>query len=410
MKNFDTMLKKYAELAVKVGINIQKGQKLVINAPIESAEFVRIIAEIAYKLGAKDVIPRWNDEKFNKVRFLNAPNEAFEEFPQWIVDSNEKLAAEGAAFMSIAAQDPTLLKDVDPTKIAKASKTRSLALKNYYKYILNSDVSWCVISIPTKGWSKKVFPNITEEEAMEKLWAQIFNIVRVDQEDPIRAWKNHLKNLSNKVDFLNKKKFKKLYYKGEGTDLELELPDDHIWEGGGENNKDNTFFVANMPTEEVFTLPAKTFVNGKVKSTKPLNYNGNLIENFSLTFKDGKIIDFTADNGYETLKHLIETDEGSHYLGEVALVPTDSPISNSNIIFYNTLFDENASCHFAIGAAYPSCLKKGETMSDEQLKLKGANVSLTHVDFMIGSPSLDIIGETHSGEKFQIFKSGNWAF
>jgi len=410
MKNFNKTLKKYAELAVKVGINIQEGQKLVINAPIESAEFVRLIAEVAYKAGAKEVIPKWRDEKFELVRYMNAPDEAFKEFPKWIADGYEELAKEGAAFMSIAASDPELLKDVDSTRIATDNKTKSLALKNYRKYIMNSDVSWCVISIPTVGWAKKVFSDVSEDKAVEMLWESIFKIVRVDRDDPINAWNGHLKNLKEKVDFLNEKRFRKLYYKSEGTDLEIELPEGHIWEGGGENNSKGIYFVANMPTEEIFTMPLKTGVNGTVKSTKPLNYSGNLIEDFTLTFKDGRIVEFDAKKGYETLKKLIEIDEGSHYLGEVALVPYDSPISNSNIIFYNTLFDENASCHLAIGMAYPSCIKGGENMNEEELEKAGVNTSLTHNDFMIGSHELDIIGETFDGDKIQIFKDGNWAF
>jgi aminopeptidase len=410
MVNFNETLKKYAELAVNVGINIQKGQKLVINAPIESAEFVRMIAEVAYKAGAKEVYPRWNDEKFQLIRYSNAPDEAFKEFPKWMVDSYEDLAKEGTAFMSIYASDPELLKDVDPSKVALNNKTKSLALKNYTKYIMNSDVSWTVVSIPTKAWAKKVFSNLSEDKAVEMLWENIFKIVRVDTADPEKAWEEHLNNLNDKVQFLNKKRFKKLFYKSKVTDLEIQLPNDHIWEGGGENNSKGTYFVANIPTEEVFTLPLKTGVNGVVKSTKPFNYNGNLIEDFTLTFKDGRIVDFTAEKGYDTLKKLIETDEGSHYLGEVALVPCDSPISNSNIVFYNTLFDENASCHLAFGMAYPSCIKGGENMNEEELEKAGANTSLNHEDFMVGSPDLDIIGETENGEKIQIFKNGNWAF
>ena len=257
---------------------------------------------------------------------------------------------------------------------------------------------------------KKVFSDLSDIEAVEKLWENIFKIVRVDKDNPVEAWNEHLNNLQKKVDFLNIKKFKKLHYLSKDTDLSIELPEKHIWAGGGELNSKKTYFVANMPTEEVFTLPLKTGVNGKVKSTKPLNYSGNLIDNFILTFKDGKIVDFSAEKGYETLKKLIETDEGSHYLGEVALVPYDSPISNSNIIFYNTLFDENASCHLALGEAYPICIEGGSEMNSEELEKAGANNSLTHVDFMIGSPNLDITGETKDGVIIQIFKNGNWAF
>ncbi|MBE6057320.1 aminopeptidase, partial [Clostridium sp.] len=280
----------------------------------------------------------------------------------------------------------------------------------YYEYIMNSFVSWCVLSVPTKAWAKKVFPDLKEDMAVEKLWENIFNIVRIDKEDPVKAWEEHLNNLADKVNFLNDQKLTKLHYKSKDTDLTIELPKGHIWCGGGEYNKNKRYFVANMPTEEVFTLPLKTGVNGIVKSTKPLNYSGNLINNFTLKFKNGKIIDFSSEEGYETLKKLIETDEGSCYLGEVALVPFHSPISDSNIIFYNTLFDENASCHLALGEAYPTCIENGDNMTKEELEKAGANNSLTHVDFMIGSSDLNIIGENKKGEKIEIFQNGDWAF
>lgn len=410
MNNFENLLSKYAELSVRVGVNLQKGQTLVINSPIECAEFTRIVAKEAYKAGAKEVHVEWSDEELTLIKFMNAPEEAFKEFPKWKADGYEDLAKNGAAFLAISASNPELLKDVDPKRIAESNKTRSIALKKYREYIMNSTVAWSIVSIPTKAWSKKVFPNLSEESAIEKLWENIFKIVRVDNDSPIDAWNDHLDNLQKKVEFLNEKKFKKLHYVSKGTDLTIELPEKHIWAGGGEYNSKQTYFVANMPTEEVFTLPLKTGVNGKVKSTKPLNYSGNLIDNFTLIFKDGKIVDFSAEKGYETLKKLIETDEGSHYLGEVALVPYDSPISNSNIIFYNTLFDENASCHLALGEAYPICLEGGSNMNEEELEKSGANSSLTHVDFMVGSSDLDITGETRDGEVVHIFKNGNWAF
>ncbi|SHJ47548.1 aminopeptidase [Tepidibacter formicigenes] len=410
MNNFNANLEKYAQLAVKVGVNIQENQTLVVNSPIECADFVRLIAKCAYKAGAKNVHVEWSDEELNLIKYLNAPEEAFNEFPKWKAYGYEELAKNGAAFLSISASNPELLKDVDPNRIAAANKARSLALKNYREYIMNSTVAWSIVSIPTNGWAKKVFPDIPEDEAVEKLWENIFKIVRVDKNDPIEEWNKHLKNMNEKVNFLNEKKFKKLHFISKDTDLTIELPEKHLWAGGGEHNAKGTYFVANMPTEEVFTLPLKTGVNGKVKNTKPFNYGGNLIDNFTLTFKDGKIIDFSAEKGYETLKKLIETDDGASYLGEVALVPYNSPISNSNIVFYNTLFDENASCHLALGMAYPICIEGGSKMNEEELEKAGANNSLIHEDFMIGSKDLDIIGETKNGEKIQIFKNGNWAF
>ena len=410
MNLFEQYLKKYAELIVKIGVNLQKGQILVINSPIECAAFTRDVAKIAYECGAKNVHVEWIDEELSLIKYLKAPEEALEEYPSWKAKGYEELAKQGAAFLSISASDPDLLKDVAPSRVAKSNKARSLALKKYREYIMNSTVAWTVVSIPTTKWAKKVFPKLTENTAVEKLWETLFGILRLNQENPVDAWNKHLKNLKEKVDFLNSKKFKTLRFLSKYSDLHIELPENHIWAGGGEYNKEGTYFVANMPTEEVFTLPLKTGVNGKIRSTKPFNYNGTLIEDFTITFKEGKAIEYTAEKGYETLKKLLETDEGSCYLGEVALVPYDSPISNSNVVFYNTLFDENASCHLAFGMAYPICLEEGDHMTPEELAEAGANQSLIHEDFMIGSCDLNILGETQNGEKLEIFKNGNWAF
>lgn len=411
MKNFNDILSEYAKLCVKVGINLQKGQPLVINAPVEGAEFVRLVAKHAYAAGAKQVHVNWNDEALTKMKYENAPMEIFENFPKWYADGLEEFAEDGAGFLSIYSEDPELLKDIDPRKIATNNKSSSMALKNFRKYTMNDINSWCVISIPTKGWASRVFPEVSEEKAMEKLWEAIFTATRMDTENPVKAWEDHLKNLEEKVNFLNKKKFKKLHYKSSnGTDLEVELPEGHIWAGGGGKNSKDVYFVANMPTDEVFTMPLRTGVNGVVYSTKPLNYGGNLIDNFKLTFENGKVVAFEAEEGYEVLKDLLALDEGAKYLGEVALVPYDSPISKSNIIFFNTLFDENASCHFAFGKAYPTNIEGGPDMTEEELKQAGVNDSLTHVDFMVGSKDLNIVGETKDGTKIQIFENGNWAF
>lgn len=405
------LLEKYARLIVKTGINIQKGQTLVVASPIECASFTRMIAEIAYKEGARDVVINWRDELFSKIRYINGPEEIFEEFPQWQKEFYTSYVRQGAAFLSISASDPELMKDVNPERIAKMQKVSSGELKEYRERLMSNKNPWCVVSIPTVSWAKKVFPGLSEDEAVEKLWEAIFNVVRVNEEDPVASWEVHKSNLDKSMDFLNSHEFKYLHFKNSiGTDLKIELPKGHIWAGGSDYTPEGAEFIANMPTEEVFTLPKKTGVNGTVVSSKPLNYNGNLVDEFTLTFKDGRIVDFTAKEGTETLKRLIETDEGSHYLGEVALVPYDSPISQSNILFYNTLFDENASCHLAIGKAYPVCLENSEDMSDEELEEIGMNDSLTHVDFMIGTRDLEIMGITEDGEEIPVFKEGNFAF
>ncbi|MCH3963873.1 MAG: aminopeptidase [Clostridium sp.] len=407
----NNFLKKYAELIVKIGVNIQDNQILVVNSPIECAEFTRSVSEIAYKQGARDVIVNWSDEKLSKIKYLNGRDDIFDDFPEWRKELYTGYAREDAAFLSIHASDPELMKDVDTGRIMRANKAANTALREYRGRIMSDKNVWSVVSVPTRAWSKKIFPNVPEGEAVEKLWDSIFETVRVKCDDPIRAWEDHKKNLKKRMKFLNENNFKYLEYRnGLGTDLKIELPEGHIWLGGSSFSPRSTEFMANIPTEEVYTLPLKNGVNGRVFSSKPLNYNGNLIDNFSIVFKDGKIVDFTAEHGFETLKHIIGTDEGSHYLGEVALVPFDSPISNSNILFYNTLFDENASCHLAIGEAYPVCIKGGENMSRDQLESAGVNNSLEHVDFMIGTEDLNITGTTQNGDKIEVLKNGNFNF
>lgn len=402
------MLRKYARLVVRTGINIQDKQQLLINSPLECASFARMMAEEAYEAGAINVIVDYVDEELSLIRYNKAPQESFETAPTHVAVARQDLINNNTAFISIAARDPELLKDVEPSKIATLSKTAGRTMKNVSQSLMSNEVQWCVVSIPTKGWAKKVFPNVSIEEAEAKLWESIFSIVRADQESPVDAWEEHLTNLKKRRAYLNEKSFKYLHYKSEGTDLTVELPKGHIWLGGEDNTKGGVKFVANMPTEEVFTLPKKDGVNGYVSSKKPLNYGGNVIDNFKLTLKDGKIVEFTAEKGEEILKGLLDTDEGARYLGEVALVGHNSPISNSGLVFFNTLFDENASCHFAFGKAYPSCLKGSDNMTEEELTNIGVNDSLTHVDFMIGSAELNIVGETADGEKVQIFKDGNW--
>lgn len=409
MSKFEENLEKYAELAVKVGINIQKGQTLVINGPTNNLEFIRLIAKKAYQAGAKNVHVEWNDEQLSLLKYTLAPDDAFTEFPLWKAKGFEEMAENGAAFMSIVASNPDLLKGIDQNRIANANKAAGKALEKYRNYIQADKVSWCVLAAPTKEWAEKVFPGTKGDESIEKLWTAIFQATRANLADPVAAWQEHNQALLTKVDYLNNKKYTKLHYHGPGTDLTIELPEKHLWVGGGGSNEAGVEFVANMPTEEVFTLPKKDGVNGVVSSSKPLNYSGNVIDKFSLTFENGKIIDFSAEEGYETLEGLIDMDEGSHFLGEVALVPHDSPISNSKIIFYNTLFDENASSHLAIGSAYSFNLEGGKTMSKAELQQNGANTSITHVDFMIGSSELSVDGETKDGNREPLFRNGNWA-
>ena len=405
------MLEKYADLIVKTGINLQKGQILVIKSPVDCAYFTREIAQIAYEEGAKEVAISWRDDLFSRIRFLHAPEEVFEEYPEWEKEFYVSYSRQGAAFLIILSEDPEIMKGVNPERIIKYTRTAETAVEECRDRLMSNKIPWCAVAIPSAAWAIKVFPELSEAEAVEKLWEEILKTVRVDTEDPAAAWKKHKSNLKRSMDFLDSNSFKLLHYKNSmGTDLRVELPNGHIWIGGSEYTQGGIEFTANMPTEEVFTLPQKSGVNGKVVSTKPLSCNGNIIDKFSMTFKDGRIVDYTAEKGYDTLKSIIETDEGSHYLGEVALVPYDSPISKSGILFYNTLFDENASCHLAIGKAYLKCIENSGNMTKEQLENAGANNSLIHVDFMIGSRDLEITGITAEGKKVPVFRNGNFAF
>ncbi|WJQ84228.1 aminopeptidase [Brevibacillus brevis] len=407
--SFEILFDRYADLAVKVGVNVQPMQTLVVSAPLSTAPFVRKVAKKAYEAGAKHVHIDWTDDELTRMKYDLAPDEAFREYPQWKVQGLEEMAENGAAFLYISAANPDLLKGVNLDRISTANKTAGQALHKFRSYTMSDKVSWCVLAVPSPAWAAMVFPHLPQEEQEPALWDAIFRATRADMDDPVQAWHDHHATLNSKVDQLNAKQYRYLHYEAPGTNLTIELPKNHIWIGGGGVNKDGVSFMANMPTEEVFTAPLKEGVNGTVRSTKPLSYHGNLIENFTLTFEKGRIVSATAEKGEEPLKQLIETDEGSHYLGEVALVPHLSPISQSDIIFYNTLFDENASNHLAIGNAYSVNIEGGADMSNEELASRGINISLTHVDFMIGSAEMNIDGETADGKREPLFRNGNWA-
>lgn len=404
-------LEKYARLLVRTGINLQDNQILVVNCPVECDYFARAIVKEAYAVGARKVVMNWRDDLIARETLLSAKDEIFDEFPEWQKMFYNDHADQGAAFLSIAASDPEVFKGVDPTKMARQNKASSTAIAHYRSKMMSNKNAWCVASIPTESWAVKVFPNVSTEEAVEKLWDAIFKTVRVDQADPVAAWDEHKLNLQRRMKLLNDYNFKSLKYKNSiGTDFQVALVDKHIWLGGSEFTPEGVEFIANMPTEEIFTAPAKKGSNGKVVSSMPLNYNGNLIDKFSLTFEDGKIVDFTAEQGYDVLKGLLDTDEGARHIGEVALVPYDSPISNLKTLFFNTLYDENASCHFAFGKAYPVNVEGGEDATVEELIAKGINDSLTHVDFMIGTEDLSIVGVQADGTEITVFENGNFVF
>ncbi|MBM7551896.1 aminopeptidase [Thalassobacillus pellis] len=404
------MLEKYAEVALKTGANLQKGQMLMINSTIEGAEFTRVVVRKAYEMGAKTVHINWSDDAITRSKYEHESKDTLADVPEWKVKMYDYFAEGGAAILSIRSTDPDLLQGIDGEKIQAANKAGAEAMKNFRNYTMNDRIQWSIVSIPITSWAKKIFPDSNGEEAVEKLWEQIFKIVRVDHDDPVAAWERHNSILSQACNFLNRKKYKKLVYKAPGTDLEVELPEGHVWKGGAaKTEKEGVPFNPNMPTEEVFTVPHKYGVNGTVSSTKPLNYGGNLIDDFTLTFKDGKVVDFKAGKGESTLKYLLETDEGSTHLGELALVPDESPISQSGLIFYNTLYDENASCHLALGKAYPNNLEGGSDMDEDELDKHGVNDSLSHVDFMMGSNELDIDGVLADGTSEPVMRNGSWA-
>lgn len=409
MTTFQQNLNHYAQLAVEVGVNLQPNQILFITASTDAVEFVRIITEKAYDLGARQVIVDFNDDVLSRLRFEKAPADSFSDFPEWKVMEREKLAEQGAAFMSIVSQSPDLLNGIEPTRIADAQKASGQALDQFRQAMQADKFSWTVIAAPSPAWAAKVFPTLPKDEQVSALWNAIFKAVRADVNHPIDAWKKHDETLHNKVDYLNNKRYQKLHYRAPGTDLTVDLPKGHLWCGAGSTNEQGHSFMANMPTEEVFTVPHKTGVNGYVSSTKPLSYGGNIIDQFKLTFKDGRVTEISAEQGEEVLEQLIQTDDGAKHLGEVALVPHGSPISQSNILFFNTLFDENASHHFALGSAYAFCLEGGKTMSREDLEANGLNQSITHVDFMVGSEQMDVDGILADGTIEPIFHNGNWA-
>ncbi len=407
---YEKQLQKYAELLVKVGLNVQEKEPVYIQASIDVSEFVHLVVEEAYKIGAEDVKVSYKDDRIAQLKYQYEPESFFENVKQYDIDEKMDYLDRKAAFLSIVSSSPDSLKDADPNKIRKAMAANGKAFKDYMVAVQSDRMSWCVASYPSVGWAKMMFPELSDDEAVNKLLETILKTVRVDQEDPVKAWEEHDHLLHEKADYLNNKKYKALHYKSEGTDLTIELPNGQYWSGASSVNSKGNSFVANMPTEEVFTAPHKNGVNGTVSNTLPLSYSGNIIDDFTLTFKDGEVVDYKAGVGEEILKSILETDEGSKRLGEVALVPVDSPISNMNTLFYNTLFDENASCHIALGSAYAFCIEGGKDMTAEQLAENGLNDSTTHVDFMIGSKDLSIDGILENGEKEPVFRDGNWAF
>jgi len=405
----DKKLGYFANLAVKVGVNLQKDQFLVVNCPVECAYIARAITEQAYLAGAGQVFVNWRDDVISRLTMQNAQEEVLKDIPQWQKDKSEYYISKGVALISVAASDPALYAGIDSGKIRRVSTANAMSQKSFHEATMSNYLRWCVVSVPTAKWAQKVYPDCDEQQAVENLWKAIETIMRLDTPDPVKAWEDHCTTLFNRANFLNENNFDAIHLKNsKGTDIVIGLPENHNWLAAKEKAQDGVEFLANIPTEEVFTAPHRLKANGKVVNALPLVENGNIIDDFYLEFKDGKIVDFGAQKGYETLKGLIETDEGTRYLGEIALVSKQSPIAKQNRLFFNTLFDENASCHLAIGKGYPSCVKDFLSLDEKQLFERGINNSIQHVDFMIGTPDMHIEGIKKDGTRVVIFENGDW--
>lgn len=403
-------LDRLAEVAVRTGVNLQKGQDLVITAPMSALPLVRRITVHAYKAGAGIVTPFFTDDEITLARYENADDASFDRAPAWLFEGMAAAFKGGAARMAITGDDPMLLSEQDPKKVARLSKATSIAAKPAMTPIVGFKVNWNIVAYPSAGWAARVFPDLPVEEAQGKLMDAIYDASRIGGDDPVANWADHTAELKKRVKWLNEQKFDALHYTGPGTDLQLGLAEGHIWKGGASPALNGVVCQPNIPTEEVFTCPHAYKVNGTVTATKPLAHQGNVIEDISVRFEAGKIVEATASKGQEQLCALLATDDGSSRIGEVALVPHSSPISQSNVLFFNTLFDENASCHIALGQSYADTVEGGSSLSPEELQQKGANQSLIHVDWMMGSDAVDIDGVTLTGEVVPVMRAGEWAF
>ncbi|MEQ1943381.1 aminopeptidase [Mesorhizobium sp. VNQ89] len=402
-------LDRLGEVAVRVGLNLQPGQDLLMTAPTAALPLVRSIAKHAYKAGAGLVTPLLSDEEVTLARYRNAPDASFDRAAGWLYEGMAKAFSANTARLAIVGDNPLLLAGEDPQKVARANKANSTAYQPALEKIVGFDINWNIVAFPGAAWAKQVFSSDDESTAVKKLADAIFAASRVDVADPIAAWAEHNKTLRQRTDWLNGERFSALHFKGPGTDLTIGLADGHEWQGGASTAKNGVVCNANIPTEEVFTTPHALRVDGHVKSTKPLSYQGTLIDEIAVRFEAGRIVEAKASRGEEVLNKVLDTDEGARRLGEVALVPHSSPISKSGILFFNTLFDENASCHIALGQCYSKCFVNGDKLTPEQIAAQGGNKSLIHIDWMIGSGQIDIDGIRADGSRVPVFRQGEWA-
>lgn len=401
-------LDRLAEVAIKIGLQLQPGQDLVMTAPTSALGFVRRIVEHAYKADAGIVTPIFSDDELTLARYRHAPDASFDKADGWLYDGMAKAFAGGAARLAVRGDNPMLLASQDPAKVSRANKATSMAYRPALEKITGFDINWNIVAYPNTAWAKLVFPNDQEDVAVAKLADAIFSASRVNSDDPVSAWKDHNAALARRTAWLNGKAFHALHYTGPGTDLTIGLADGHKWNGGAETAKNGITCNPNIPTEEVFTTPHARRVEGHVSSTKPLSYQGTLIDNISVRFEEGRIVEANASKGSDVLGKVLDTDEGARRLGEVALVPHSSPISQSGLLFYNTLFDENAASHIALGQCYSTCFNDSN-LSPQEVAARGGNSSLIHIDWMIGSGKIDIDGVNKDGSTEPVMRAGEWA-
>lgn len=416
LENHQELLRKYAEAIIRVGLNLREGQRLIItNAatrglPPAGRALAHEVAKAAYAAGARLVDVIWGDEELLRIRVQNAPADSFQEYPTWHINALMSICEKGDALLSVHAHNPDLFAGMDSERIGAMLKAHLENFSPISERVSVNKINWCVVAAAAPAWANKVFPDLPEAQAMEKLWKAIFETTRATQPDPVAAWQDHIKSLRKRADYLQSKAYTALHYKSEDTDFTLGLPKGHKWMGAQSLAENGVVFTANMPTEEIFTLPDCRRADGTVTATFPLSYGGSLIEDFKLTFEHGRIVKVQAKRNEAMLQKLVDTDEGSTRLGEVALVPASSPIARRGHLFYDTLYDENASCHLAIGRAYRFTLVGGEELNDEEFYAAGGNTSLNHVDFMIGSPRMDIDGIAENGMREPVMRQGEWAF
>jgi aminopeptidase len=406
--DFEIRLDRLAEIAVKSGLGLAPGQEVVMTAPIDTLPLARKIAEHAYKAGASLVTTLFTDDEQTLARYRYGAEASFDTAASWLYEGMAAAYRSGAARLAITGANPSLLSKQDPEKVGRANRAMSRAYRPALELITRHDINWTIVSAATPAWAAAMFPHLPADQGLAKLWDAIFAASRADQADPVGAWKKHDEKLHAWASRLNSKRFAALHFKGPGTDLKVGLADDHLWLGGGTTAGNGNYCIPNMPTEEVFTTPHKDRVEGTVRSTKPLSHQGTMIEEIRVRFEHGKIVEAHAAKGETVLQKLIDTDEGARRLGEVSLVPNSSPISASGLLFLNTLFDENAACHIALGQAYSTCLIDGDKLTAEQLAAKGANDSLIHVDWMIGSGEINVDGIAADGREEAVLRKGEW--